>query len=815
MKWGFPNHRQLTERWSQVFCGDVLPARDASHPLHLLARMLGKPAIASNITMYPKSWLIQGCKAWMNIGDSRFRRQIPVNVRQLANTLHRELKVAIGASSRLTIEDKESWSHQIRSCKQGPALTLLASVMQGIQSLVILDSVSVVKDLDPGSPRLSDTFSRLSYVETGSSRQGLYEDFSVIAQFAELSSIRSFRGLRLTDTKFAGLPSMRHFHAEGKVRLADKIIRWPSTNMNEYDTKSAITKLVLHDCALSTGSLHRILSSIQDLEEFTYTCHWPDGTKSYKYSGWGGRGQWEPRKIVQSLLEFARISLVSLDLTHLGEYCPQRGAYYSMGDMGDFSKLRNIRVEYMMFVEDAPDDRWSSRVHRLESVMPESLHYLSLAGPIFTKMDAGMVLDFLMEEEEEEGEEVETNEEAELGKELEGREKENVDVDVNEVLGSLLEHNDKDDKDDEDGEEGEENKKKQKKERKKKTNEKKKKREEKKRKRKEKEEGERREREAKEEKRRKKQKDEEDAFILEQRGFIPTLMDGEEGVPNLKEIIFENFDCDETLEQLLEPFKEAAEERGIRFCQAQHVLRPRLKRLVGEKEPTNEEESTNEEEPTNEEEHTDGEESVDEADYIDVDEKELMLVDVINTQPGRSYRIWAEVWKSPDPSIPQALVSELKRVSPDPTVSNFPFNAPASGPDTSMPQAIVSQHLMNYASPAASNQTSNPPLQGPPKTPLWRMESPASPTGSNPLGKAPLGETQNPVESSQISSSTAPSILLSELNASPPNESENLFEPQHTTVSPTPFGLLSESNAPLPDSDDDLSDAPENLVYPE
>ena len=91
--------------------------------------------------------------------------------------------------------------------------------------------------------------------------------------------------------------------------------------------------------------------------------------------------QWEPGKIVQRLLGLTRISLASLELTHLGEHCPQRGADYAMGDLRDLCNLRDMWVEYKMLVKDSPHDGWSGRVRRLVSVMPESLHCKSAGFP--------------------------------------------------------------------------------------------------------------------------------------------------------------------------------------------------------------------------------------------------------------------------------------------------------------------------------------------------------------------------------------------------------------------------------------------------
>ena len=638
-------HEVLNQMWSVNTGGNETIGIEASHPLDLLEVFFRNPRIAPNLGMYPKLLEIEGCDQREHFDNPLLRQQIPEHTRRLSKLLHRDITMAVKSSPRLSGVEQHDWSHQICSHRQGPALALLVSLLLGIQSLVLFDSMSVVQDLHPCSSRVAGAYERLSYVETGSTCSGYYENFTVLAQFIVVQSLRSIRGLRLSDTKFTSLPSKRKFHQEEKLRKVDKLISWP-TNLNTCQTKSTVTTLKLDSCALRTGSLHRILSSIQCLEEFSYTCNWPEGTKPFKYSEWGGRGHWEPPKIVKILLETAMTTLVSLDLTNIGEYCAQRGADYSMGSLRDFYKLKYIRVEYMMFVQDAPHDRWSTRVRSLVSVMPESLHYLSLAGPIFSANDASAVLDFLaprskwkvMEEVEErdedavlyegeegDGEQIEGEERRKkrrkkhgnqklkkkavekgmslqnLAKRLHGREKK---VDSREIIDGKKEK----------GKSGKE----------------KKKGKEARRKQRELEEGE-------EQKRKRLEKEETDALMMEQRGFIPVLTSWQLGVPHLKEIIFEDFDDEGTLKDLLAPFRKGAEKRKIRLCEAHLITRPPLR--------------------------FDAQDRMDDAEVADEGnvryEHEPMLVNVVNNHGGHSYHAWTEVWKSSDPSMPTALVSEV------------------------------------------------------------------------------------------------------------------------------------------------------------
>ena len=608
LKRSFPRY---LKRWSDVSCGGVMSGTEASHPLHLLANLLAKPAIASKIATYPKTWLIEGCNSWTNLEDKRFCHEIPINIRRLAQELQKEVGVAIGAFSWLKTEEKESWSHEILSCKQGPALTLLASIMPGIETLVILDSASIVKYLDPNSQNLSTAFSRLSYVETGATRQGAYENIAALPQFLQLPSIRSFRGIRLADERFAALPRTPYDH--GGARLEN----------------SSLTKLVLDDCALCTDTLANIFAPIKALEEFTYTCHWPQGTGSYDYERCGERGHWEPCCLIDDLLDAARYSLVSLDLTHRGEYCGPANFDYSVGRrLREFENLRNVRMEYMMLVKDKADPRTEERGHCLVAIMPESLEFLSLAGPICTEREMGEVLGFLPKGDSEDEDDWERDE-------SEGDEpdaKWDYTCDMLRALGfdsaDFRKSRTKEEEEDKEEEEKEEDKEEE-----------------------EKEEGE----EGREEGLKVADEDEfdeqeefddddetgEDHFdydtpAMRRRRLLPDLMIGEKGVPNLREIIFENFDRDETLNRLLEPFKQAAEFNGIRFCEAQLVPRPRYPHHI----------------------------------RLNVDVKEPMLVDVVNNHLGRSYRVWTEVSTSPDPSPPQALVFEFEEL--------YPFSAASS-----------------------------------------------------------------------------------------------------------------------------------------
>ena len=642
LKMKYTRHKVLNQVWSVNT--DAIIGIEASHPLDLLEVFLRNPRIAENLEMYPRLLQIEGCDQREHFENPLLRQQIPEHTRRLPKLLHRDITMAVKSSPRLSSDEQHEWGHQICSYRQGPALALLVSLLLGIQSLVLFDSMSVVQDLDPCSSRVAGAYERLSYMETGSTHSGYYENFTVLAQFIAVQSLRSFRGLRLSDTKFTSLPTKQKFHQEEKLRKVDKLISWP-TNLNTCHTKSTITKLKLDSCALRTGSLHRILSSIQCLEEFSYTCNWPEGTRPFKYSEWGGRGHWEPQKIVKILLETAMTTLVSLDLTNIGEYCAQRGADYSMGSLRDFYKLKFVRVEYMMFVQDAPHDRWSTRVRSLLSVMPESLHYLSLAGPMFTANDASAVLDFLaprrkwkLVEEDEEREERQVFDEDEEfdGEHAEGeeskkkkRKKHGNQKSKNKVgkKGVSLESSAK--------RHGRENKANSRetidgKKKKGKDGKEKKKGKDARRKQRELEEGE-------EQKRKRQEKEETDALMMEQRGFIPVLTSWQLGVPHLKEIIFEDFDGQGTLRELLAPFRKGAEKRKIRLCETRLDTRPPL--YVDDRDRMDDGEAANE----------------GSIRY----EHEPMLVNVVNNHGGHSYHAWTEVWKSSDPSMPTALVTEI------------------------------------------------------------------------------------------------------------------------------------------------------------
>ena len=657
-------HEQLSQMWSVNTGGNAIIGTEASHPLDILEVFLRNPRVAPNLEMYPTLLQLEGCDEREHFDNTLLGQQISEHTRRLAKLLYRDITTAVEASPRLSSQEQHEWSHQICSYRQGPALALLVSLLLGIQSLVLFDSMSVVQDLDPCSSRVAGAYERLSYVETGSTHSGYYENFTVLAQFIVLQSLRSFRGLRLSDTKFTSLPSKRKFHREEKLRRVDKLISWP-TNLNTCQTKSTITKLKLDSCALRTGSVHRILSSIQGLEEFSYTCNWPEGTKAFKYSEWGGRGHWEPPKIAKILLETAMTTLVSLDLTNIGEYCAQRGADYSLGSLRDFYKLKYVRVEYMMFVQDAPHDRWSTRVRSLLSVMPESLQYLSLAGPIFPADDASAVLDFLARrkkwilvgEDGEREEEPEFDEDGEDGEHAEGenrkkkkkkkkkhgdqRSKKN-DGKKGMSLQNLAKRLHGREKKGNSRETMDSKKEKGRKGKGKKTE------KEARRKQRELEEGE-------EQRLKRLQKEETDALMMEQRGFIPVLMSWQLGVPHLKEIIFEDFYGEGTLRDLLRPFRKGAEKRKIRLCEARLATRPPLR--------------------------VDDRAGVDDGEVGDKEiiryEHEPMLVNVVNNLGGHSYHAWAEVWKSSDPSMPTALVTELFPNS-HPIVSSTPSHVASS-----------------------------------------------------------------------------------------------------------------------------------------
>ena len=686
----YTRHELLNQMWSGNTGGNAIIGIEASNPLDLLERFLRNPRIAPNLGMYPKLLQVEGCDRWKHFEDPLLHQKIPEHTRRLAKLLRRDITMIAKPSPRLSSEEQHEWVHQICSYKQGPALALLVSLLLGIQSLVLFDSMSVVQDLDPCSPRVAGAYERLSYVETGSTHSGYYENFNVLAQFIVIPSMRSLRGLRLSDTKFTSLESKQKFHQEEKLRKVDKLISWP-TNLNTSHTKSTITRLKLDSCAFRTGSLHRMLSSIQSLAEFSYTCQWPEGTKQFKYSEWGGRGHWEPQKIVNILLETAMTTLVSLDLTNIGEYSAQRGADYSMGCLRDFYKLKNVRVEYMMFVQDAPHDRWSTRVRSILAVMPESLQYLSLAGPIFSANDASAVLDWLAPREKwelvegtegqdgdavfQEDEEVEGDAEEEESRKRKKRkcDKSKKKAGKNGMPpqnpAKRLQGNEEkvSGRETINGKEG-----------KRKSGNAKKKVKDARRKQRELEEGE-------EQKRKRREKEETDAMMMEQRGFIPVLTSWQLGVPHLKEIVFEDFDNQGTLRDLLAPFRKGAAKRNIRLCEARLVTRPPLR--------------------------VDDRDRMDDGEVADEEniryEHEPMLVNVVNNLGGYSYHAWTEVWKSSDPSMPTALVTELFPNSHQPVSSTASHVSPSTTPPDIYPSLSSVPRVLLRAPPKESTGPNN------------------------------------------------------------------------------------------------------------
>lgn len=148
---------------------------------------------------------------------------------------------------------------------------------------------------------------------------------------------------------FASLPSLRELHG--------KYIEEYNWNPKSLKRLSGVTSLTLEESTLDCTSVDSLISNIDGLEHFQFSFNGSAITAA----------EWEPRKIVTSLMENASHSLISVDVT--GDAFAGRMGWNSGGDVSihaleDFDCLKTIRLGSDMLME--PD--WDNKLGSIDDV---------------------------------------------------------------------------------------------------------------------------------------------------------------------------------------------------------------------------------------------------------------------------------------------------------------------------------------------------------------------------------------------------------------------------------------------------------------
>ena len=359
----FPKHKEMKHLYAYASC-----SRDGSgsftfeHPVFLLQTLCENPHIANYIkTLWIEDYLLT-------------KKAV-----ETANDILEEVQAIVQSYNRLlSTEERDRWAKDFLFGFDDGYTALIAMMLPCLEKLVIEDD-GALRDMHrlhkahSRSRPLSGTMtlSKLSRVELtyggGAFENGYADD---ILFYASLPSIRYLRVTGLNDVKWATL--------------------WAST-----EAESTLTVLILDGCEIHPQNLERIIGSTTALQEFSNRCFLPNGEGSFHIYPSCYVPDKNPEEILRSLLQFSKHSLVQLDLTdwaHKPRESIYRGLY--MGSLQDFQALKNLRVEYRMFVEGIGH---TVKTHRMIDLIPVSLESVTLTGPMLDRKSMAKLIEGLGE----------------------------------------------------------------------------------------------------------------------------------------------------------------------------------------------------------------------------------------------------------------------------------------------------------------------------------------------------------------------------------------------------------------------------------
>ena len=388
-----PRHEEFKDKYSYFVWGEEAKA----HPLFLLRDILQN----SEVAWYVKWIELEFCDDTFISVDNETWGQVQKAAMECKDGIIKMVKTF----PYLDDDEREYWINATLSCHRNTIVALLACSLPCLENVTLTDDwknaelhrlvrkVDQAKNLDFGSPH---AFSKLNHVEDGDSTSEVLTDMASFEPFSRLPAMRRYTG--------------RYLH---------HVTPWTPPK-----EKSTITSLELYNCMIHSAALRSAFSGIANLQVFTYE-FWDAPYLDMHEDD--GESDWQVGEIILSLLQFARHSLVDLDLTRnsrerqLAEEASegmqppwgdwredidvQNYQYWSkgtvklfMGCLRGFEALKYVRVENEAFVEEDPMDTAGVRVvHRLVDLLPASVEIVTLARPRLSEEDSYRLLEGLPE----------------------------------------------------------------------------------------------------------------------------------------------------------------------------------------------------------------------------------------------------------------------------------------------------------------------------------------------------------------------------------------------------------------------------------
>ena len=272
-----------------------------------------------------------------------------------------EIEDLVNRCEYIPTEEKSSWKEDIFSGCPETATALAITMLPNLESITLIHSdeipkrmFQVIKNIAEAHqqrPRATHPLQELRHV--------ILDRNDVVAP-GHVKVFKSFAGLSSLETLSAAL-------IEGS----------PSTW--SLGPCSRLRSLEFTRASIDLPSLENIFRATRTLQEFTYLYE-DNYTDSYHNDL--QPVEWEPRKLVQSLLHFSKHSLVCLDLSSQVPFPDEPRPYDGyIGPLRDFECLSTIRLPFTMFMEKVGDEQASQHVVRpIKDMLPRTTKHVRIIG---------------------------------------------------------------------------------------------------------------------------------------------------------------------------------------------------------------------------------------------------------------------------------------------------------------------------------------------------------------------------------------------------------------------------------------------------
>ena len=303
---------------------------------------------------------VQEVEVQANI-DFTVTHEIQADINAVSGAHKSEIEDLVDKCEYIPKEDKPSWKKDILSGCSETATALAITMVPNLRSLTLIHS-----DENPG--RMFQVIKNIA--EAHQQRPTVIHPLQELRHVILDRSDVEAPGQVTVFKSFAGLTSLETLSAE-------LIEGSPSTW--SFSPCSRLRSLEFIRASIDLSSLENFFCATCTLQDFTYS--YQDNNEESFQNGLQPV-EWEPRKLVQSLLHFAKQSLVSLLLSSEPPHpdAPNPDDEY-IGPLREFECLSIIELPFTMFIENVDVDKTSKKVvHPIKDMLPRTTEHIRITG---------------------------------------------------------------------------------------------------------------------------------------------------------------------------------------------------------------------------------------------------------------------------------------------------------------------------------------------------------------------------------------------------------------------------------------------------